>query len=335
MKLLFSIPASFVATVLDFGALFFMLHDGSDPVMVAFAIGLHAIAAVLAAAAVQVGAPRNAAASRAWFAAFAFVLALFVPFVGPLGLQIVVRAGLAAKRRDEDDPWTALDVDEALAERRIAVKRRGVTASKIQSLLGRRTPEEAERRFQAILQVKHLPANQQIHVLKFALKDPSDEVRLFAFSRIEKFRSDLEVKIKEFTADLESAHADDRAILHLRLAESFHEIAYLSLAEGAVLAHALEQAKTHALRAKELRPASGPADYILGRILLRTGEYDAAIQMFQSAVRERYPRVKVLPYMAECAFRQRRFDVMQTMLREIERVAGNANPIESLVEFWR
>jgi polysaccharide biosynthesis protein PelE len=334
MKLLFSILASFVATVLDVGALFFLLHD-LDLVIVAIAIGLHTIAAVLAAAAVQVGAPRNAAAARGWFAAFAFVLAMFVPLVGPVGLQIMVRAGLAAKRRDEEDPWTALEVDEALAERPIAIKRRGVTASKIQSMLGRRTPEEAERRFQAILQVKHLPANQQIQVLKYALKDPSDEVRLFAFSRIEKFRSDLEAKIKEFTSDLETAHADDRAILHLRLAESFHEIAYLSLAEGAVLAHALQQAKIHALRAKELRPASGPADYMLGRILLRTGEYDAAIQMFQSAVRERYPRVKVLPYMAECAFRQRRFDVMQTMLREIERVAGNANPIESLVEFWR
>ena len=57
--------------------------------------------------------------------------------------------------------------------------------------------------------------------------------------------------------------------------------------------------------------------------------------MFQSAVREHYPRAKVLPYMAECAFRQRRFDVMQSMLRELSRVAGDANPIESLVEFWR
>ncbi len=335
MKLLSSILLSFSAAALDAVCAGYALRVGSSLWFVLTAVAAHSVVCILAAFAVAIGAPKSAARSPEWFFVFAYVLAFFVPVIGPIGLQFVVRQGLGARARDADDPWTSLEVDETLASQPITVKRRGVSASKIASILGRRAPEEAERRFQAILQVKHLPAREQVHVLKFALKDSSDEVRLFAFSRIEKFRSDLEARIKQFNADLETAQVDDRALLHLRLAESFHEIAYLQLAEGAVLTHALEQAHTNAVAAKELRPESAPADYLLGRILLRMGHYDRSIQAFQSAVRQHYPRAKILPYMAECAFRQRRYDVVRTMLKELTRVTRDSNAVQTLVEFWR
>ena len=65
------------------------------------------------------------------------------------------------------------------------------------------------------------------------------------------------------------------------------------------------------------------------------GEYDRSIESFQSAVRQHYPRAKILPYMAECAFRQRRFDVVRTMLKELTRISGDASSVQTVVEFWR
>lgn len=335
MKLLLSILLSFSAFVLDLACFGWAMQSATSGTLVLAAVGAHACVSVIAAAALFLSPPPSASLQPAWYAVFALSIAFFVPVAGPLGLQFVARNGLGAKRRDAADPWSTLELEERLAEQNVTVKRRGVSATKIASILGRRAPEEAERRFQAILQVKHLPPNQQVQVLKFALKDSSDEVRLFAFSRIEKFRSDLEARIKQFSADLATSHTDDRALLHLRLAESFHEIAYLQLAEGAVLMHALEQAHTNVLAAKELRPQSGPADYLLGRILLRMGQYDPSITAFQSAVRQHYPRAKIIPYMAECAFRQRRFDVVRTMMKEMTRVSGDTNAVQALVEFWR
>lgn len=335
MKLLSSILLSFSAAALDVACVGYALRVGSSLWFVLAAVAGHSVVSILAALAVAIEPPKSALRSREWFFVFAYVLAFFVPVIGALGLQLVVRQGLNAKPRGADDPWTSLEIDEDLANHPIAVKRRGVSAAKLSSILGRRAPEEAERRFQAILMVKHLPAREQVQVLKFALKDSSDEVRLFAFSRIEKFRSDLEARIKQFSTDLETAQPDDRALLHLRLAESFHEIAYLQLAEGAVLTHALEQAHTNAAAAKELRPESAPADYLLGRILLRMGHYDRSIQAFQSAVRQHYPRAKILPYMAECAFRQRRYDVVRTMLKELTRISRDATSVQNLIEFWR
>jgi polysaccharide biosynthesis protein PelE len=335
MKLLLSILLSFSASALDVACVGWAMEGATSGGRVLAAISAHVGVAAIAAAALLLSPPRSATRQPGWYAIFSFALAFFVPVAGPIGLQFVVRAGLGAKPREADDPWSTLELDERLAEQRVAVKRRGVSATKLASILGRRAPEEAERRFQAILQVKHLPPNQQVQVLKFALKDSSDEVRLFAFSRIEKFRSDLEARIKQFSTDLSTSHADDRALLHLRLAESFHEIAYLQLAEGAVLTHALEQAHTNVLAAKELRPQSGPADYLLGRILLRLGQYEPSIKSFQSAVRQHYPRAKVIPYMAECAFRQRRFDLVRTMMAEMTRITGDSNAVQALVEFWR
>ena len=336
MKPLLSILLSFSACVCDALIVAALLRAPEPPNFVLGAIASHWVVAIIGAGAVAfVAPPPSAARSRGWFFVVAFVVAWFVPVLGPLGLQLVASVGLTAKPKDGGDPWVVLDVDEELSEQGFAVKRRGVSASRIASILGQRGPEDAERRFAAILQVRHLPPNRQVQILQLALKDSSDEVRLFAFSRIEKFRTDLETKIKQFSTELAKADPREGALLHLRLAESFHEIAYLRLAEGAVLDHALEEAYRHAAAAKQLRPESGPADYLLGRILLRRNQHDHAILAFQSAVRQHYPRAKIIPYMAECAFRQGRYDVVRTMLTELARVTRGQSALEPLVDFWR
>lgn len=280
-------------------------------------------------------APPAVKEARRSFVPFAALFHFFVPVVGFAGMALVLRAGLAGRSAAEATPWQTFAFEEDVGARTATIRHRASSPAKLADILRTRSPQTAEKRFQAVLQTRHLPLKQGISMLKMALKDPSDEVRLYAFSRLERLRNDLETQTRELTEMLGGAPEDGKALVHLRLAEAYWEIAYLGLAEGAVLAHALKEAHAHAAAACKLRPESAPAEFLMGRVLLHQREYSWALAAFERAIYAGYARTKALPYMAECAFRQRRYAVVRTMLRELDASGREALGFQSVVEFWQ
>jgi len=286
-----------------------------------------------------VGAPPQlasaSAGSKRAFVLLATLMHFFIPVVSFIGMALVLRVGLAKKRVTESVGWTTFAFEgEGTAIPKRPAARRMVSPSDLEEVL-RSTQASPNKRFQSVLQVRHVPHKQGIALLKLALKDTSDEVRLFAFSRLERFRNDLETQSRELTEKLAVADIRGKPILHLRLAEAYWEIAYLGLAEGAVLAHALKNAQDNAEAACRLRPGSAPAEFLSGRISLLKKEYGGALQAFERAIRAGYMRIKALPYMAECAFHQQRYDEVRTMLHEVSASGREGAQFQSVVEFWR
>jgi hypothetical protein len=149
-------------------------------------------------------------------------------------------------------------------------------------------------------------------------------------------RDDLETQIKTMTASLASAADDEeRARLHLRLAQCSWELGYLGLAEGAVLDHALRSAHLHAATATELMPRHAAAEFFLGRILLHMRDPERASIAFERAMAAGYPRVKVLPFLAECAFQHRDFAGVRGLLRELDSSSPENLFFRPVMEFWR
>jgi tetratricopeptide (TPR) repeat protein len=173
-----------------------------------------------------------------------------------------------------------------------------------------------------------------VPLLKIAQSDPSDEIRLYAFSRLERMRDNLETQVKEVTSSLETATGVEAARLHLRLAQSYWELGYLGLAEGAVLAHALKSAHHHAAIASETSPMHAPAEFFLGRILLHLREPERATIAFERAIRAGYPRVKVLPWLAECAFYEREFGTVTALLGELDSLSPANVFFQPVSDFW-
>ncbi len=262
----------------------------------------------------------------------ALALGLFLPVLGVLGLALAVRFGVNHKRGDRRRPWQSLDPSVSLhAPPRVA--HRNVVASDLVSALSDRSPENAEHRFQVLLLTRHLSPRIAISILKLAMKDPSDEVRLFAFSRIERFRASIESNIKTLTAAKEGA-IEDAARVELRLAENHWELGYLHLVEGTVRLYALQNARKHAMEAIVLSPEAAPAHFMLARILLALAEYVPASASFYRAINLGYPRKRVLPYLAECAFRRREFDVVKPMLREVASKPEEHFYLSPVVDIW-
>lgn len=297
-------------------------------------IAVHAGIALVAGATAIVVAPPSAVRAPRAVAAFAVLVAFFVPAFGVVAVALAL--GVGPRREQREAPWLTLAIERDLADvagRPLA--RRPTSASTIATALRDRAPESAERRFQSLLRARHLPARAAIGLMKLALKDPSDEVRLYAFARIERMRDDLEREIKRVQTLLADATGDDAARAHLRLAESHWEIAYLGLAEGAVLDHALKNALVHVERASALRPSDAPPHFLRGRVLLQLRQIDGAASAFDAAMAHGYPRVRILPYLAECAFHERRFDRVRAALRELEDARPGYAALQPLLDTWR
>jgi polysaccharide biosynthesis protein PelE len=172
---------------------------------------------------------------------FVALVSFFVPVVAPVGMTAAFFIGFTAPRSKNQEPWVVFEA-EPDDERPKARKKRNVSAADISAALRQRTAQTAEFRFQAVLAIKQLPPRVGVSLLKLAQSDPSDEVRLYAFSRLERMRDDLETQIKKLNAALAHTDKEESARTHLRLAECYWELGYLGLAEGAVLDHALRSA---------------------------------------------------------------------------------------------
>lgn len=301
------------------------------------ALAVHVAVSMLCALLAAWVAPPLAHRRPGALAALAGVLALFVPVIGVAAVGALTTLGLGVRPARRANPWLSLDLErdaDDLVGRASSGRPRHVSAAVLAGVLRDRSPDNAEQRFQALLRVRHLPERAGVVLLKQALKDPSDEVRLFAFTRIERLRDALEKSTKGFLAALDASASGEQGFLHMRLAECYWEVAYLRLAEGAVLEHTLGRVLEHAEKAAATRREHAPADFLRGRALLALERYDEATAAFAAAASAGYPRHKVLPYAAECAFQRRQFDSVRAVLSELEATRGHA-ALQPIVGFWR
>lgn len=263
----------------------------------------------------------------------AFAFGVFLPALGAVGLGIALYLGMNSRRVVRERPWERLDPAEVVDVAPRFTAHRNVVVGELFAALSDRSPANAEHRFQVLLLTRFLPPRVAIRVLKVALKDPSDEVRLFAFSRIERFRSSIENNIKSLE-QARTAGGDDMARVVLRLAENHWELAFLGLAEGAMRTYALEQARDRAKEAASLAPEVAPIHFMLGRILLALESYVPASASFTRAINLGYPRKRVVAYLAECAFRRREYDVVPSMLRELTNRPEEHQYLSPILDIW-
>ncbi len=326
-----------VCTVFDAALALMLLSRENDEVSVILVLFGHVLVATAGGFAVARVLPPFVQTRRGYVVAFGTLLATFVPVLGVVGMYFVFRYGLSEPRDIVREPWVTFDArKEAVEVRRNPrrARRRQTSALEIRTALRQRRPETADYRFQSVLAIKRLPPKVGVPLLKLAQSDPVDEVRLYAFSRLERMRDGLEKQVKELTTALETATEVEAARVHLRLAQRYWELGYLGLAEGAVLDHAMKSAHRHAAISCELMPEHAPAEFFLGRILVHLREPERALIAFERAIKAGYPRVRLLPWFAECAFYQRDFDAVRAHLRELEASSPENVFFQGVVDMW-
>ena len=198
---------------------------------------------------------------------FFFCICFFVPFIGVLGLYIAWNAGLYWPRT------SAIDFYNITEEPPLPFKPLSINESNHYGQAGLpgivKNASNAQKRLKAIMATRQLDDRDAIPILRIALKDPVDEVRLLAYSMLDAKEQKINTGIQKIEKELPGSPEASKAGLYKELAHYYWELSYLGLAQGDVKILVLNQAHKYLELALKQAPNDAGSCFEMGRVLLR------------------------------------------------------------------
>jgi plasmid stabilization system protein ParE len=279
--------------------------------------------------------PRSQQSDRRSGLLFLAALNFFMPMFGPLGML----GGLLAERffpnrPPPPSPWLSVEMPPLPPQPSNIAARPEYGDGALSAML--RYCPNPERRLSAVLAVRRLRDKNDAEVLRLALTDAVDDVRLLAYSILDHKEQAMNARLRLLQSQLQSA-ADEplRARLHKRIGEAHFELVAMGLSRGEVQTYLLSEARNHVGAALQFDADDRDSLFLLGRIALHQGDIDGAEKAFLRAQVLGMALEKVLPYLAELAFRQQRYTMVSHYLRAIDPVYCRTQPqLSGIAAHW-
>ena len=211
------------------------------------------------------------------------------------------------------------------------------------------------KRLKAVMATRHMAPREAMTIWSKATCDPVDDVRLLAYAMRDSSEKKLTNQILALTEGLPDVPARMRNACHKAIAALCWELVYHRLVQGAVKQHWLQTARRHMeivfaspSDASSVGGATVPdvadkagasvmsdADswLLYGRILMESGDLALAGEAFANARAGGTDEQKILPWLAEIAFNERRFPEVKVYLSALARPGERGHEL-ALVRAW-
>ncbi len=202
---------------------------------------------------------------------------------------------------------------------------------------------DTDKQVVAVMATTRMKAKQAVPLLKVAMRDEADDVRLLAYSIKDKKESEINSKIKQLLSVLEGddggqtgeagtpVSARERAATERSLAFLYWELVYLDLAEGDIRDFYLNQVVTRA-KASLAVTTYGPLIVLLARAYMAQEDFCSAEEALDAAEEAGVESMGLAPYRAEVAFHRGRFAEVRERLLE----AGHSphEALREVLDYW-
>lgn len=320
------------AGLLEAGSLGALLYSPSSWSTTLLFASTHASAALSLAAGCWLLLPRAYKRPLPWSLLFLFLLVLFIPLVGVIGVLLGVLPALHLPQKKKNQLLQETALPELPFQPSVPSLEAPVNAGYLHDML--RHAVNPNKRLTAILSTRRMNQRDAIPILKLALKDPVDDVRLLAYTMLDSIESRINQRIKTRQDELGKAPKRDKASLHASLAHDYWELAYLGLSQGSVLKHVLRCADQHIQATIALR--SEGLDWMLaGRIALEQERTDDAERCFIRADALGIDITQLAGYRAEIAFIRHRFAEIPLWLSKLNPTTRRYLPFSALAKYWK
>ena len=265
-----------------------------------------------------------------------FLLCFLIPLVSGICLLVTVTINLyysKAIEREISNSVNEIELPSELVEKMELVEYSSSGGSGLTGLLKNSGIEES--RIKAVLATRQLDDKEAIPILRVGLLDPIDEVRLLAYSMLDKKEKLIARDINKALNELKQASKTEEILIHQVLAEAYWELAFLGLAQGQAKVHILNSAYQHVQRVIQENETDAEAYFLQAQITLELNLYDIADESFKQALVYGLPFFKVMPYLAELAFVLRRFDEIGIYLTSENEFDNDNEEVEELLGQWK
>jgi hypothetical protein len=320
------------AFLLELSSLYSLLDTSATLMTTLLFCGLHGLACLCLTAGLWPFLPAHYRQPLPWSPLFLFSLAYFIPLIGILGILLAVFPALYFPRRQEVGLWKQTSIPELPFRASAPGMPSMLSFGGLQDVL--RHARNPQKRLSAVLETRHMVDREAIPILKLALKDSTDDVRLLAYSMLDAKESKINLKIQQLLEELRQVEAAQQPQVHANLGQSYWELVFLGLAQGSVQEHVLSTAREHIGQATSGR--SNAQDWLLtGRIALEQQQPEAAMQAFAKAQELGMDAGQLASYRAEVAFSRRDFAGIPAWLTQLSPDDRQRLPFSSLARYWQ
>ena len=317
---------------LESAALLLLLRQSHGLDVLLGFLALHAAASVLVALAVRLLLPRRYAEPRAGVLAFLFAFSFFMPVVGMLCMVIAFALGIWLPRLRREHGYASVALPRFTTHRNH--EGTGFRGGQVRAQLA--NPQAPlDQRLKALVALQDTPAHATGALLRKLLSDPADDMRLLAYGILDGKEKQIMQRIQDNQRLLDAGGIDagERYAGHKRIAELYYELIYQDLVQGDMRRFAGEQVRRHIVDAQGHDASDAGLWFMLARLELQAADVDAAAHALQRAHDSGFARERLLPYIAELRFLQRRYGDVRQLFGELQ-ATSTLPAVRTMRGYW-
>lgn len=192
-----------------------------------------------------------------------------------------------------------------------------------------------QTRLQSLLTLQAVSQKVANPILEDLLSDDVEDMRLLAFGMLDAKEKGLTEHIRRGREALPEIKNDEQKAQCLyRLASLHWELVYTALAQGELRHYMLQESRRYVEAALQIKlEHESGLHYLHARLLMIAGEYDAAVSALGLAMTTGLAEASALPYLAEAAFQQRRFEYVHGIMQRLSELELSSRT-RSVVSLW-
>ena len=321
----------FYALLLEIASLYLLIGGSRLHGLFVDYLLVHGISSGLIARGVWGLMPAHYQEPRLWSRLLIFALAFFVPAAGLLAMLVGMLVGyvLPAVFRGEDFGTVEMPSFTPVPAPTFG----GFRQEDLKSLLTS-SNSPTQLRLLGMTTVSSMSTRITGDVLRQALGDPVDDVRLLAYGILDQKEKQLTRQISRALSLLDNATPSRRYRLYRRIGELYWEMSYQNLVQGDIRSLTLEQATHYVDQALMEKPDDAGMWLLRGRILQSLGQLDEAEQCFLFCRQLGTDPSRVNPWLAELALWQGRYARVRVLMKEID-ADSQFTSLSKAVNYWR
>ncbi|WP_367066090.1 tetratricopeptide repeat protein [Oryzisolibacter sp. LB2S] len=307
-----------------------LLSERSDTALASYLL-LHAAASLLLSLALLPLLPSRLSRPR-WASVLLMACCSYaVPVAGFLGVLLAFVILRVHRHRPRPEDFDAVQLPEFDQHQRRQGQFRHVG---LQSFLANdRVP--VQERLRAMAALQFTPGRMASPLLRSALGDASDDLRLLAYGMLDNLEKRVNRAIDDELELLDTApaHGDQRLRSAQRLSDLYWELVYQELVQGDLRTHAIEESLRYCHQVLAQQPANAAMHLRHGRLLHALGRADEAEQAYDRARALGMPATRGLPYLAQLAFERRDHAQARALMRELG-TWGALPRLRPVIDYW-
>jgi tetratricopeptide (TPR) repeat protein len=191
------------------------------------------------------------------------------------------------------------------------------------------TDQKARRA--SILALRVVEPKKALPLLRKAIQDSDEQVRLLAQTLFGQIIANLEGEVKTLEAELVKNPHWSRQLL---LAEQYHELVYLGLASNETEVIYLDRAIELLESAQKIAPENTTIRFLLLKCLLRNGRHEEAEKRIRRLETLGWRSEITQPWSAEIQFLKRDWKNLRLTLEDMKKSESTAPVMHGAIDFW-